>query len=247
MILLTFKTSFNNIRSECRPANAQQPRVRLVADGKESIGQWLILGTTRPKAEACEYSCRVDGDEQTKTFKPSHTITPADIGATCQPSCATSLRISRRYSGAVQRFIGTFSSPQHHHQMQEEGLNSRLVPPQQTVELRTVRQLGEHTFQATPGVSIESSFALEVSPLTKDSQGNYLTATQRSLGAGLCFLDRLGFAKVVYHSIQYSQEGIRVDHQLAPFRWDWVAANYSPRMPFFQLRQSNSHQMFESG
>ena len=59
---------------------------------------------------------------------------------------------------------------------------------------------------------------------------------REAVGSGR-FFGQLRLAEIVYHDVQYHQEGVRADHQLAPFLWIGLQANYSPRTPFFQVEQ----------
>src|SRR5215204_4841113 len=106
MVLFTLKALVGYIWSpgESR-SHARQPRVATVTHCEEGLGRWLIFGRSRGETETCYDARGINSDEQAKSFVPSQTIAPSDVGGAGQPSLTPSLGISDRHGRAVQGLV----------------------------------------------------------------------------------------------------------------------------------------------
>ena len=110
MVLFTLKALVGYILwspGESR-SHARQPRVATVTHCEEGLGRWLIFGRSRGETETCYDARGINSDEQAKSFVPSQTIAPSDVGLSSQPSLTPSdLGISDGHRRAVQGLVGT--------------------------------------------------------------------------------------------------------------------------------------------
>ena len=206
-------------RSPCPPIPAQsrcpqdgQSGVGSMPEGEEILGQSLVLGAGRGKAETGDDALGVDGKQQVKAFIPAQAVAPANISLSGQPVGTPAFRVPCGNAGTVQHFVEAVPFLQQAGQTAEESRQGSVAAPGQPVELAAPWQGGESWPQAAGGVTVEVPFAAEACPLAEDDQGDYLALSQRSLEAGSGAVLGLAFAKVISHHIQYREEGVRIHH-----------------------------------
>jgi hypothetical protein len=92
------------------------------------------------------------------------------------------------------------------------------MSPQQSIELSTIWQIRKGCMQMLLSIAIKGSFALELSPLSKEGQSHDLAALQGLRPSGHWFFIHIGMqlAKIIGHDVQCCQESFQVSHQLAP-------------------------------
>src|SRR5260221_7754740 len=226
LILLVPPTSWSlprkpfvgHIRPVSRQSSAGHPWRRGVTSGKQGGSQVLIMRARTSKAKASNDSLDRDAQEEMEAFIPADAITPPDICLTSQPAQSAPLRITGHRSCAVEYFIGRVLRLQKLHQKQGEGGNCIPVGSLQPIELATIRQLRKRLSQVLVCIAGKRSLALKLHPLSKQRQRDHLTSAQRRLGAWSWPLWlKFRLAKIVYHNVQCSQEGIQIQHQRAPF------------------------------
>ena len=106
MVFFTLEALVGYISSPGRQSHTRQPRVAAVAHREEGLGQWLIFGRSRSETETCYEARGIDSDEQAKSFVPSQTIAPSDVGLPGQPALAPPLGIPDGHGRAVQGLVG---------------------------------------------------------------------------------------------------------------------------------------------
>jgi len=100
----------------------------------------------------------------------------------------------------------------------EEGDPLRLMGTLQTIERAIVGQSREGTAQILLRPSVESAFASEVGPLSKQNQGQHFAGTKRGGTSGLeRWCGHMRLAKGVHDAIQCGEEVLDGDHEYAPF------------------------------
>ena len=112
MVLFTLKALVGYILwspGESR-SHARQPRVATVTHCEEGLGQWLIFGRSRGETETCYDARGINSDEQAKSFVPSQTIAPSDVGGAGQPSLTPSRLASRTGMAELCPGLGRDSS-----------------------------------------------------------------------------------------------------------------------------------------
>ena len=85
MQLPSLKALVRHIPAQGRCPQGGQPGVGSMPEGEEILGQCLVLGAGRGKAEAGDDALRIDGKEQVKAFIPAQAVAPANISLSGQP------------------------------------------------------------------------------------------------------------------------------------------------------------------
>jgi hypothetical protein len=67
------------------------------------------------------------------------------------------------------------------------------------------------------GVAVQAPLTAKALPLTAQGQGHHLAPAQGGLGARVRLGRQRSLAKVVYHNVKSSQEGVHIDHRSAPY------------------------------
>jgi hypothetical protein len=136
-----------------------------------------------------------------------------------QPSCASSLGVTRDCRRAIDRFVETFLCFHQFDQKESERNDGLPVPSLEPIELSPIGQAGEGRTQMLFSITIKGSLARKLDPLAKQSQGNHLALIQRCLWPWTQFLTiQFRLAKIIHHDIEYRKVGIQIHHQLAPFK-----------------------------
>ena len=200
MPLPSLEALIRHIPAQGRRPQGGQPGVGSMPKGEEILGQCLVLGAGRGKAEAGNDALRIYGKEQVKAFIPAQAVAPANISLSGQPpelaeGPAPAFRVPYGTPGTVQRLIEAVPSLQQAGQTAEESRQGSVATPGQPVELVAPRQGGESWPQAAGRVTVEVPFAAEGCPLAEDDQGDYLALSQGSLGTGNATGREIGICK----------------------------------------------------
>jgi hypothetical protein len=216
------------------------------AESNQRRGQVLIMRAGRPKAKAANDPDGRDTQQPMKARVAAKAIAPATIRLPSQPAQAASFGIAGESGGPIEDLIEARLGLHAFNQMQAKGRDRLMMLPHESVELRAIRQVCKGGSQILLSRAVKGSFARKLHPLSKHGQRNHLAALQASLRTRSVFLMRLlRLATIIDHHVQCSQEGIHLDHQLAPFQGIWfdqltVRGGYLA----FQLL-SISHQAFK--
>jgi hypothetical protein len=116
---------------------------------------------------------------------------------------------------------------------------------QHAIQLGPVRQPGKGRARVLSGIAVERAFTGETGQLPKEPQSDHLTPAERGLRTRADLRRQLRLTALVNHGVQGREEGIRVDHGIAPLQnRDWSCTLVAGCLPLkFQL--VNSHQAFE--
>ena len=85
MPLPSLKALVRHIPAQGRCPQGRQPVVGSMPEGEEVLGQSLVLGAGRGKAEAGDDALRIDGKQQVKAFIPAQAVAPANVSLSGQP------------------------------------------------------------------------------------------------------------------------------------------------------------------
>src|SRR5262249_56781826 len=85
------------------------------------------------------------------------------------------------------------------------------------IELLPRGQLRQGGTEMALRVAVKATLTAQALPLPEHSPGHHLTPAERGLGARMQYGRQRGLAKVVYHNVKSSQEGVCVDHRGAPY------------------------------
>lgn len=240
------KPFVSDIRALSGLSTALQTRGWSVSGCKHGLGQLLVMDTGRAKAKAGNHPHRSHTEQEMEAFVPPNAITPATIGLTWQPSCPTALGITSHGGCTIEHFIGTARILHALHQVQSKGRDRISMASHQSIELRSIRQVGKGWTQMMLRVAVKSSLTGKLHPLPKERQGDHLTALQRGHRSWYMLpLRQARLAKIIDHNVQCCQEGIQINHQLAPFLWkSFDMLTVRPGYLSFQLLPI-SHQTFK--
>ena len=212
MPLLSLEALVRHIPAQSLRPQGGKPGVGSLPEGEEILGQSLVPGAGRGKAETGNDALGIDRKQQVKAFIPAQAVAPANISLSGQPAPAPAFGVPCGNAGTVQGFVEALASLQQPGQVPEESRQGLVAAPGQPVELAAPRQGGESWPQAASGVTVEVPLAAEACPLAEDGQGNHLALSQEGHGAGRAVVLGLAFEKVISHHIQYREEGVRIKH-----------------------------------
>ncbi len=198
---LTGKALVRDLRPSGRGADRGQARIGVRSQGKERLGQGLVLGAGRTEAEAGDRPEGIDRQPHVEALVPAPAVPPTDIGQPGQPTRPAAFGIARDGRRPVQRFIGTLRRIQEFYQIKKTGHHRLGVPAHQTIKLRPVRQAGKGAAQMASGIAGEIAFPAEVAPLPEQRQSHHFAAAQRCTRAGVTLAARMLLAKVVHHNV----------------------------------------------
>jgi hypothetical protein len=216
--LLTSKPFVGDIGTMSGQSCTGQSWRRLLAYGKKGLGQQLIMGTGCRKAKAGHHSCSSDSEQEVKSFVPSDPMTPTHVSLSRQPTCPAPLGITGHHCGAIEHFLQAVLSLHQWHQVQSKARDGISIGSHESVQLSSIRQIRKGCSQMMLGRPITGSFAWKLDPLPKESQGDHLAALQASQSSWTTLLRRQArLAKIIDQNVPCSQEGIQIDHRLAPF------------------------------
>src|SRR6266478_4297813 len=189
-----------------------------LSSSKQGFGQRLIVSTGGSEAKAGNHPERSHTQQQMEAFVPANASAPANVGLTRKPSYTTSLGITRHGSRTIEHLIGTALGLHELHQVQSKGRDGITMRTHELVELSAIRQIWKGCPQMMLRIPIKGAFAGKLHPLPKQGQGNHFAALQGGGASWTLFLAlQLRLAKIIDHDVQCCQEGIQIDHQLAPF------------------------------
>src|SRR5579859_3706094 len=231
-----FKAGIDDIHPTNRLAGTGQARIRTLSRSEERLRQRLILGTAWCKTKAGDHPGGRGCHEQMEALVPTEPVAPANIRLPSQPAIPSPFRITSRDGCTIQSLIGIIGVEQSFGQVQPKGDDGIAVAPLQAVELRAGRQARKRWAQMMLGIAVEGSLARKAGPLSKERQSHHLTPAQASRRATTGRLSRqVHLVKAINHHVECGQEGIRIHQRLAPSRVEWVQANPTVRLPFFQV------------
>src|SRR5262245_16846439 len=244
MIRLPFKALIDDIRPQSRAPYTGQPRMRPTAQGKEGLRQRLIFGTGGSKAKAGIHPNGVHRQQEMESFIPAQSVTPTDIGQPRQPSGPPTFGIPRGNARTVQCFIRTALAGQKLDQKQTTGYQRVMMLAHLPMKLLPGRQLRKGHPQVVLRIAVKPPLAPKALPWPEDCQCQYLTATEGSRGARLALDRQGGLAEIIHHHVKSSQEGVSIDHSVAPILGK-IEQFYRSEAPSVQPSVGNSHQAFK--
>ena len=242
LIGLPFEALVDGIWPTGRATHARQARVGIATEDKERLRQGVIFGAGSPKGKASDHPHRGDGHQQREPFIPAQAIAPADIRQAGQPARSAPLGIPRRHPGAVQGFIGPALGCHERHEVQKKGHERRLVLPHLAVELLPRGQRGKGGPQVALGIALKAPFTAKTLPLRKHRQGQHFAPAESSLRPRVGLQGQGGLAKVINHDGKHSEEGVHIDHEIAPSLGRESNSTGRRHLPLV----ANSHQAFNS-
>src|SRR5262245_4352510 len=219
LVRLALKALIDDIGATGGGSNAWQPRMGMATQGKEGLGQGLVFGTGRAEAKAGNRPHRVDRQKQMEPFIPAQAVAPANIRQAGQPARPTPLGIPGRDPRAVEGFIGAALGRQERHEVQKKGHQCLVLLPHLAVELLPRGQLWKSGPQVTLCIAIKAPLTAKALPLPKHGQGHDFAPAERSLRSRALLRGQGSLAKIVYHDVKSSQEGVHIDHSNSSLSW----------------------------
>src|SRR4051812_14777341 len=91
----------DDVRTGGGRADTGAARIRVLAQGKEGVGERLILGAARRESKPGDRARGGDGQQQSQPLEPAQPIAPADLGGAGKPAGAAPRRLASRVGTAV--------------------------------------------------------------------------------------------------------------------------------------------------
>ena len=155
--------------------------MRPAAQGKEGVGQRLVVGARSTKGAAGHHPHRGDRQQERAPVIPAQAVAPADISQPGEPPSPTTLGISRRDPSAVERRRDPTLGCQEGDEMPHNGHQRSVMLPHLAMVLLPQGQRWKGGPQVALRLAVKATFTAKTLPLAKDGQGSHLTPTKGSL------------------------------------------------------------------